>query len=223
MGIFNVTVPTEPTLTWARFFRQALGLAIVMMSSLGCYLLVLKWRGGAAHFRTHMAWDEWIPFEPAWVWAYLLPYLIGPVALGLVRPATFRWYITRGLVIVALSLLIFTVVPTQIDPRPSDHGLGTGLTAKVYEQMVAIDEPPANAAPSLHVSLTFLLGLALYRDFPRWWPVILLAVVLVWMATLFTRQHHLLDVLTGVGLACTVAMLWPRDRTPSSGGVTEKD
>jgi membrane-associated phospholipid phosphatase len=215
MGILNVTnqttPPIEPVLTWARFLRQALGLAVVMMSSLGCYLIVLKWRGGAARFRTYTAWDDWLPFEPAWVWIYLLPYLIGPVVLGITRASTFRWYVSRGLLVVALSLLIFIIVPTRIAARSTDHGL-TGITAMVYENMVAIDEPPANAAPSLHVSLTCLLGLALCRDFPKWRPVTVFGVVLVWLATLFTRQHHLIDVATGILLAAVVAFLWPPSR-----------
>lgn len=204
-----MTTPTEPALTWARFLRQALVLAIIMTCSLGCYLAVLKWRGADARFITHTAWDEWFAFQPAWVWAYLLPYVIGPVLLGIVRAATFRWYVTRALLVAALSLLIFIAVPTQTAPRPPEHGLGTGITARMYENMVAVDEPPANAAPSLHVSLTFLLGLALFRDFPKWWPLTALGIVLVWLATLFTRQHHLIDVATGILLASLVALLWP--------------
>jgi membrane-associated phospholipid phosphatase len=183
-----------------------------MMSSLGCYLLVLKWRGGDARFVTYTSWDEWIPFEPAWVWVYLLPYLIGPVALGIVRASTFRWYVSRGLVVVGLSLLIFILVPTQIAPRGSNHGLPAGITATIYENMVAIDDPPANAAPSLHVSLTCLLGLALIRDYPKWWPVTVVCVILVWLATLFTRQHYLIDVISGVFLATLVTWLWPMRR-----------
>ena len=65
----------------------------------------------------------------------------------------------------AVSLLIFVALPTQVAARSPEHGLGTGLTARLYEQMVAIDEPPANAAPSLHVSLTCLLALACFAIF----------------------------------------------------------
>jgi hypothetical protein len=204
-----MTTPTEPALTWKRFFRQALGLAVIMMSSLAGYLIVLKWRGADARFVTHTAWDDWFPFQPAWIWVYLLPYLVGPIALGIVQASTFRWYVTRGLGVVAVSLLIFIVVPTQTASRPTDHGLGQGLTATIYENMVAIDEPPANAAPSLHVSLTCLLGLALTRDFPKWWPLTALGVVLVWLATLYTRQHHLIDIGTGILLAALVSYGWP--------------
>ena len=65
--------------------------------SAACYLVVLKWRGGDARVVTYMPWDEWIPFRPAWVWIYLIPYIIGPAALGVFKrrdiPVVFepRW------------------------------------------------------------------------------------------------------------------------------------
>jgi membrane-associated phospholipid phosphatase len=201
-------LPEKPTL--ARGIRQAVVLALIMFSSLALYLVVLRWRGeaGREHI-TYTAWDEVIPFRPAWVWVYLIPYLVGPILFGLISRATFLWYIQRGLVVVFVSLAIFAVYPTQTAPRLKPD-LGDGPTAWLYQNMVAIDEPPANAAPSLHVSLTCLLALALLHDFPRWWPLTLVWTALVWLATLFTRQHHLIDVATGALLACMVALAWPR-------------
>ena len=112
---------------------------------------------------------------------------------------------------VLVTLLIFIMVPTQTGKRPP-HDLGTSVTGQLYQNMIAIDEPPANAAPSLHVSLTFLLGLALLWDFPRWWWLSTIAVLLVWLATLFTRQHHLIDVGTGILVAALVVAVWPGRR-----------
>ena len=79
----------------------------------------------------------------------------------------FWWYIRRALVVVLCSLVIFAVLPTQT-VRPPVEGLADGITATIYRRMIDIDEPPANAAPSLHVSLTCLLAWAVVRDFPRW-------------------------------------------------------
>lgn len=195
--------------------RQAVIVAIVMMTALGGYLLVLKWRGDDARFITYTELDEIVPFQPAWVWVYLIPYVIGPVVIGFLRRPTFNWYISRGIAVVAVTLIIFILVPTQTKARPP-HDLGTGLTGQLYQNMIAIDEPPANAAPSLHVSLTFLLGLALLMDFPRWWWLSSIGVLLVWLATLFTRQHHLIDVGTGILVAACVVAVWPkRSKSPS--------
>ena len=198
--------PNARTLKGA--IRQIVVLTAVMLASLGGYLLVLKTRGPAATISTNLPLDELVPFEPAWVWVYLIPYILGPLAFGLMRPATFRWYISRGLAVVAITLAIFVILPTRTAPRPS-RALGDGPTAKLYNDMVDIDEPPANAAPSLHVSLTCLLALALLRDFPRAWWLFCPAVLVVWLATLFTRQHHLIDVASGATMAALVVWCWP--------------
>lgn len=199
--------PDRPPLTLRRFIAQSVILAVVMLSALSGYLAVLKWRGHDAEYTTKTSWDAFFPFQPAWVWVYLIPYLIGPIIVGLLTPPTFWWYIKRGIVSVLITLLIFIIIPTQTDTRPS-HDL-EGPTRLLYQWMIEIDDPPANAAPSLHVSLTCLLALALLRDFPRWWPVTLTGVILVWLATLYTRQHHLIDVATGAALALAVVLVWP--------------
>jgi hypothetical protein len=183
-----------------------------MLGSLALYLTVLWWRGPSAVLETQMAWDKHIPFHVGWVWIYLIPYLLGPAIAALLSPETFAWYIRRGLIVVAVSLLIFILVPTKtVRPSPElVEGLGDGLTAMLYRNMTAIDGPAANAAPSLHVSLTCLLAWAVTRDYRCGWPLWFAGAVVVWAATLFTWQHHLIDVATGVLLATLVAFLPPR-------------
>ncbi len=185
-----------------------------------CYYAVLKWRGPAATLTTQTEWDRHIPFWPVWIYVYLIVYPLGPPLLGIMRRATFVWYVRRGLLAVAVSVLVFAIVPTKT-VRPSDDELDGGLTADHYRAMVGIDDPPANAAPSLHVSLSCLLAIALSRDFPRWWLVIILCAGLVCVATLFTRQHHLIDVAGGALLALVVA--WPWGRTDPVQGKTPSD
>jgi membrane-associated phospholipid phosphatase len=186
---------------------QAVVLTVVMLLSLSCYLAVLWWRGRDAAIVTQTHWDEAIPFQPAWVWVYLFPYLLGPLIAASLTRATFRWYIHRGLVVVAVSLVIFVLVPTRTVAHPV-AGVGSGLTADLYRSMAQADGPAANAAPSLHVSLTCLLAWALVRDFPRWRAAIVVGVGVVWLSTLLTWQHHLIDVLTGALLGA-LAATWP--------------
>ena len=201
----------QESLTLARAVRQAVIVAIIMASSLGLYLSILKWRGweGKDHVTYVESIDETVPFNPAWVWVYLIPYLVGPVMVGMLSRETFLWFVQRGLVVVAISLSIFILYPTQTKVREK-RDLGDSLTAQMYTNMVAIDDPPANAAPSLHVSLTCILALALVRDFPRYWFLSVGGAVLVWLATLYTRQHHVIDVITGTLMAVAVAFVpWP--------------
>jgi membrane-associated phospholipid phosphatase len=197
----------RPTL--ARGIWQAGLLALIMFVSLGGYMLVLKWRGPAAGITTKIPLDDWLPLWPSWVWVYLIPYVIGPILVGMMSRRIFRWYVVRGLVIVGVTLVIFILVPTQTDQdsRLAVEQVATGLTKQVYHDMIEADSPPANAAPSLHVSLTCLLALALILDFPRWWLLWWALVGAVWLSTLVTRQHHLIDVATGTLLVWVVVFV----------------
>lgn len=209
--------PSLPERTLAAFAWQALILAAVMLASLGGYLTVLWLRGPSAQIETYLALDEVVPFDHRWVWVYLFPYLIGPLVIGLMTRRTFLFYVTRGLLIVGITLVIFIAVPTKTRDRDESLVVGDGPTDRLYRTMIAIDHPPANAAPSLHISLTTLLAFALLRDFPRWWPATLVGVGLVWYATLATRQHHVIDVATGAALASAVAFAWPVKRAGERG------
>src|SRR5437867_777499 len=104
------TAQQEPW-TLARGVRQAVVIAVLMFSFLGLYLIVLKWRGpaGQDHITYVESWDELFPFWPSWVWVYLLPYLIGPVMMGVFSRDTFAWYVRRGLVLVFITLAIFII------------------------------------------------------------------------------------------------------------------
>lgn len=199
----------KPSTLW-RGLKQAVILTAVMLGSLSMYLGVLYWRGRHATIETRLAWDEWVPFYPSWVWVYLIPYLIGPVLAAFLSEATFAWYIRRGLPVVFISIAIFALVPTKTVRQKDEvvEGLGEGFTAQLYRNMVTLDDQGGNAAPSLHVSLTCLLAFALYRDFPRCWPIWFGGAILVWLATLLTWQHHLIDVVTGALLAAVFAW-WP--------------
>lgn len=192
---------------------QAVVLTAIMLATLGAYLAVEYWRGPHAVVVTRTAWDEAIPFRPAWVWVYLCPYLLAPLIAASMSRQTFAWYLRRAVLLAVVALVIFMVLPTRTDRETIKHqaaSLGEGPTARLYRNMVAIDEPGANAAPSLHVGLSGLLAWALIRDFPRWWWVIVPGIGLIWLSTLFTWQHHLIDVATGAGLALLFALTWRR-------------
>jgi membrane-associated phospholipid phosphatase len=184
---------------------QALLGSTIIMAGLGSYLAVLRWRGPAAVAYTQTAWDRLVPFRPEWLYVYLAPYAIAPVLLAAMRRDTFWWFLKRALLVLGVSLAVFSLVPTQTVRPPADV-LDNGWTANFYRAMVAIDDPPANAAPSLHVSLTCLLAIALLREFRRYWPVIVLGIALVWLATVLTWQHHLIDVATGAALGILASL-----------------
>jgi hypothetical protein len=196
--------------SWKRAVLQALILTAVMLSALGVYMSVLWWRGPEARIVTKTAVDELIPFQHGWVWVYLVPYLLGPLAAAMMRWDTLMWFLPRAIAVAIISDVIFIVLPTRTAFHPTGEVSGTDLTSVMYRNMAEADGPAANAAPSLHVSLSCLLALALMRDFPRLWPVWLVATLFVWMSTLFTWQHHVGDVVTGAALGILAALPWRR-------------
>jgi len=74
--------PPQSQRTFLRFLFQAVLLAVMMMCSLSLYLLVLNWRGPAADVTTYIPLDEFFPFQPAWVWIYMVPILSGRFSSG---------------------------------------------------------------------------------------------------------------------------------------------
>lgn len=188
---------------------QAIFLGLFFVASLSLYLIVLKIRGHDRFAYTEIAWDHWFPFFAWWTWIYLFPYIVGPILAASLRRPAFEWYIRRASIVVVVSIIIFCIIPTQTVRPPTDH-LEEGLTKWMYINMVTIDDPPANAAPSLHVSLSCLLAWALVYDRPRWWWAALLGAIIVWLSTLYTKQHHLIDVFTGAALASIAAIGPPK-------------
>jgi membrane-associated phospholipid phosphatase len=179
-----------------------------MFSALGLYLTILWWRGPAARICTQTSLDEHIPFRPAWVWIYMIPYVLGPLAAALMRWDTLMWYLRRGIPVVLISNAIFIMLPTRTAEHPIHEVTGDDLTSRLYRNMAEADGPAANAAPSLHVSLSCLLAVALTRNWPRWWWAWVLSTALVVMSTLFTWQHHLIDVATGAAVGGLAALPW---------------
>jgi membrane-associated phospholipid phosphatase len=188
---------------------QMVFLALFFAASFSCYLAVLKLRGPSRAVVTWTAWDEWFAFTPGWIWVYLPVFVVGPVLVVLLDRDVFAWYVRRATLVAVVSLAVFVAVPSHT-VRPGVDGLGDNLTARVYRLVVEIDDPPANAAPSLHVSLSCLLAWAVGYNYPRWWGAAFAGAVLVWLSTLFTWQHHLVDVATGALLASLAAIGPPR-------------
>jgi hypothetical protein len=183
-------------------------LGVFFAVALSCYLTILKLRGEAgAALKTWTEWDALFPFSPWWIWVYLIPYILGPLLVMVLSRPAFEWYVRRGLIVIVVSLIIFFVLPTQVVRNPSNESrLSNDLTSNLYRWMVKIDTPPANAAPSLHVSLSCLLAWVLAYDKPRYWPFALFGALVVWVSVLCISQHHLIDVATGALLASLAAI-----------------
>jgi membrane-associated phospholipid phosphatase len=159
-----------------------------------------------------LALDRAIPFEPAWLWAYLSLGLLVPLAPLLATRTDELARYARGLALLCLACFAaFLLVPVE-GPRPAvppDHG--------AYQMLVAVDRP-ANSFPSLHAGLavySLVFALRVLRDGVATGTRRALAaagclwVALILYSTLATRQHWAVDLPAGMALAFAAhALTW---------------
>jgi membrane-associated phospholipid phosphatase len=160
----------------------------------------------AARVPLHFEWELGIPFVPAMIWPYLSIVLLFVLPLFVLDVAALRRLAARMAWAIAISGACFLVLPAQPGwSRPADAGAHGPLFALLYRF-----DGPYNLAPSLHVAFSALLLSALAARASRparwlcaaWMALIAAAVVLV-------HQHHLIDVLGGLGVALLSSRLVP--------------
>lgn len=148
--------------------------------------------------------DEWIGFDPRWIWPYLSVALLVPISplLASAREALARYAV--GLALLCLSCFaVFLLCPVE-GPRPEilpDHA--------AYQLLVGYDHA-SNSLPSLHAGLTLysiLFGYRVLRDaLGRQGRAVLVTLAASWgavilYATLATKQHWAVDLVAGLLVA----------------------
>lgn len=159
--------------------------------------------GGFPHFDLTLPWDAAVPFLPWTVLIYVLSYPFW--AVSYVLAARFdRQKAARFLCADALGHLIcflfFLLLPTT-NVRPAVEG--GGFWRAVMRILYTIDAAD-NLFPSIHCMVSWLcyLGVRDEPRIPRAYRVFSFCFALcVFVSTLTTRQHVLLDVFAGVLLA----------------------
>ncbi len=182
-----------------------------------CYLLanaLAQQRGITRHVA--LVFDAHIPFLPWMVVPYLSSGLFFVAAFFVVRSRDdLRVLSQRLLTATVLAGLVFVLYPLRFSlPRPP---IDTPWLASLFGLLGQVDAP-YNQLPSLHVAYCVVLWVAL-RSLPTHVP--LRALLAAWLAltavaTLFTYQHHLLDVVAGLALGlCCVAVIRPGRAEPN--------
>ncbi|MBI2688479.1 MAG: phosphatase PAP2/dual specificity phosphatase family protein [Acidobacteria bacterium] len=146
------------------------------------------------------AWERFIPFLPWTIvpyWSsdllYALSFWTCKTREGIDRLGQ------RLLLVQVISVAIFIAFPLKVTfPRLAVEGSFTQL----FDVIRSFDQP-YNQAPSLHVSLAFILS----RQFRGpWWG---LWFVLIALSTLTTYQHHFIDLPTGLWAGVLVVAFLP--------------
>ncbi len=107
-----------------------------------------------------------------------------------------------------VCLITYVLWPNGIDIRT--ELTGTDLCSQAIRLLRAGD-PPQNVCPSMHVSSTMAIFLTVWecRDIPRgWkWGVAVISLLII-LATMFIKQHSVVDVLLGMLLSLVLWGIW---------------
>jgi membrane-associated phospholipid phosphatase len=215
--------PSSETTVW-RLLRASLARPypvtwpmIALIAIVPWYIFIGAWAEGRPAHVPALAVDARVPLEPAWALVYGALYLfliVLPVFVIRDEPHIRRTFMTY-LSVWTAAYVVFVLYPTTA-PRP-DHVARYGFAAWGLRTLYAAD-PPYNCFPSLHVAHSFVSALACGRINRRVGQGAAVCAGLVALSTLFTKQHYILDVIAGIGLACAGYALFlrraPDDEVP---------
>jgi membrane-associated phospholipid phosphatase len=188
--------------------RYALWLPLYLLS-----FVILEHIPMDGYWSTQLPVDDLIPFCEWFVIPYCLwyPLLVGVGLYLLVRDQTaYRRYMRFLAVTFFLSVLIWWLFPNGQDLRPAVMPRQNPLTALVAA-LYSIDTN-TNVFPSVHVVGAIGAALAVW-DCPhlrlrkKWFCYAVAALsALICVATVFVKQHSVLDVLGALALSALVAV-----------------
>lgn len=179
--------------TWG---LAALGLFPVM------YGLTNHWASLAPdHHELWISWETRAPFIKEWIWVYLSLNIVIFLPLFMLNADSLKRYCQANLVTLFIGTLIFTLFPAKLGFDrivPEDP-----LYQSIFIKMIGIDHPH-NLVPSLHVTFSTLAiysVVSFHHERPwlrRWF---LIWNVAICVSVILIRQHHMIDVITGLALA----------------------
>jgi len=168
------------------------------------YLVVNRLVGDGPFHHLTLPLDVAIPFVPAFVLAYMLVYVTPAMTAFFLedRAELYRTFLAFGLNCV-ICFTIFLVYPVEY-PRvlPIPDTLFGRLLAFVH-----VLDRPVNCFPSHHIATSFTTFFAIARQDRRWGAVFGVAAALVALSTVLVKQHYVVDIPAGIGVACLTYVL----------------
>lgn len=143
-----------------------------------------------------------IPFIPQLVWFYLALYPLLILPLFLLNSDEIKKLAKQLIVATLLAYIIFMILPCH---------LGFERTLPTYANYHALFlflfniDYPHNLVPSLHVMYSSLIIFTLNKQVTLILQLLLYGLLLgIICSTVLIHQHHLLDVISGLGLSLLI-------------------
>jgi membrane-associated phospholipid phosphatase len=123
----------------------------------------------------------------------------------------YSWYRNRAFSQLAYSLIIVEIITYFIfltfqTYAPRDPVLSDDIFSRLLRFIYYFDQP-YNAFPSLHAALSALIATYFVCIKSKYsWAAVVFGILIV-VSTLFTKQHYIVDAVSGVGLGIVVTWL----------------
>lgn len=141
-----------------------------------------------------------IPFIPEFFWVYMSMYFLFFLPPFLLNGDQLKSLGKQLVLATIFSGLVFLLIPTRLGFERIN--LDDALYGNLFTQLFTIDLPH-NLVPSLHVVFSVIIAFSIAAGISK--PLLRWALwgwlALLCMSTLLVHQHHVLDVVTGIGVA----------------------
>ena len=186
---------------------------IVMMAVVPGYILIPASITTNTLHTPALALDRAIPLQPVWSLVYGALYLsLILLPIFVVRDFTHLRRTMYAYLFVWLTAYVCFVLYPTVAPRPPKEIVpGTGFAVWALQSLYDSD-PPFNCFPSIHVAHSFVSALTCLRIHRRVGVTAIAAAAVVAVSTLFTKQHYVLDVAAGIGLAAAAYLIFLRQQ-----------
>ena len=184
------------------FTRSVVTAQIILLAvQAALYFGIQPFEGPAHDMSTGI--DGKIPFIPWTIFIYILwfPLIIFfPMMVHHFSQALYLRHMIALAIDIILSCVIYLVYPTSfMRPRPEKTALGW-----IMRFVYTVDFKGKNCMPSMHCSMCFLMiftSLTLIGVIPAAAVCIIVVCLLIAAATVLTKQHVVIDVAAGFGMA----------------------
>lgn len=189
---------------------------VVLFSIVPLYLFIPALIPDPTWHKPEIALDRSFPLRPEWSVVYGSLFLAALLPVLVVHQQELvRRTINAFLMAWLVAFAFFIAYPTvgSQSEEVAVEGFSTWLLQAIYAS-----DHPYNCFPSLHVAQCFLAALACHRVHRGVGAVAGVWAFLVGLSTLYTKQHYVLDVLGGMGLAYVAFVVflrgYPREAVP---------
>ena len=154
---------------------------------------------GKVFWMPSLGWDRAIPFQPSWVWVYLLyfPACFLPVTfIEVLKNGNIFRRVAAGFILqFAFALAFFWLLPSQVHRPELQHA---GISSQVLRWFYEVD-PGYNVFPSLHVANVAYVACVAERLERRALSLgVWVLCLLIAASTLFIKQHYFIDLPAGI-------------------------